>query len=210
MECLLCSSPSDRLFTDEKMKVSYWHCRNCDLRFMDPNNHLGPGEERIRYLNHESDVEDTGYQGFIAPLRVQIQNHVRRGACGLDFGCGRDPVFAQLLERDGYEVARYDLYFHPDLELLRAHYEFVYSVEAVEHFYQPRKEWLVLRECLSASGKLGIMTQIYSEPTDFATWYYRRDPTHVCFYSEKTFEWIRRLLKFNSVTFLDNKTIWFT
>lgn len=209
MECILCNEQSVRFFTDGKMNVSYWHCGSCDLRFMDPSDHLEPDEERRRYLHHESDVDDLGYQGFIEPLRLQIQSEVRKGAEGLDYGCGKNPVFGQLLQRDGYSVSNYDLYFHPDAELLHASYEFVYAVEVVEHFYRPMKDWKTLKACVGETGQLGIMTQLYSGNIDFNSWYYRRDPTHVCFYSLKTMRWLQTCLGFRSVQLINNRTVWF-
>jgi hypothetical protein len=41
---------------------------------------------------------------------------------------------------------------------------------------------------LEDNGILAIMTSFLSNIEDFENWYYRRDPTHVVFYSEKTFE----------------------
>jgi hypothetical protein len=39
-----------------------------------------------------------------------------------------------------------------------------------------------------SGGWLGIMTSFLTTDDAFESWYYRRDPTHVTFYSEKTFE----------------------
>ncbi len=34
------------------------------------------------------------------------------------------------------------------------------------------------------------MTEVLAPATDVASWWYRRDPTHVCFYREVTFRWL--------------------
>jgi hypothetical protein len=36
------------------------------------------------------------------------------------------------------------------------------------------------------------MTQIQTEDDRFMTWWYVRDPTHVCFYKRETMQWIGR------------------
>ena len=49
------------------------------------------------------------------------------------------------------------------------------------------KEVVVL---LQKGGTLAIMTRFYGVEAPFAQWWYRRDPTHVCFYCEETMRWI--------------------
>jgi hypothetical protein len=43
------------------------------------------------------------------------------------------------------------------------------------------------------------MTELYNEGIDFASWYYKNDPTHVFFYSQETFEWIKKEFCFSNV-----------
>jgi hypothetical protein len=52
------------------------------------------------------------------------------------------------------------------------------------------------------------MTEIYSEKINFATWYYKNDPTHVFFYTKKTFGWIKNEFNFKSIVF-DKRVIIF-
>jgi hypothetical protein len=37
---------------------------------------------------------------------------------------------------------------------------------------------------LKKGGVLAIMTQMITKETDFSTWYYKNDPTHICFFSQ--------------------------
>ena len=39
-----------------------------------------------------------------------------------------------------------------------------------------------------SGGWLGVMTTFLTEDSLFENWHYRRDPTHVVFYAEQTFE----------------------
>jgi hypothetical protein len=41
------------------------------------------------------------------------------------------------------------------------------------------------------------MTEILLSESEFADWWYHRDPTHVCFYQRTTFEWIASWLGFS-------------
>ncbi|MEJ2488680.1 MAG: methyltransferase domain-containing protein, partial [Sulfurovaceae bacterium] len=63
----------------------------------------------------------------------------------------------------------------------------------------PQKEFQRLKDMLQEDGALYIMTEIYSEDNDFKNWYYKEDPTHVIFYTKKSFEWIKEHYGFKSL-----------
>ena len=46
---------------------------------------------------------------------------------------------------------------------------------------------------LKPRAYLGIMTKRVIDQQRFATWHYKNDPTHVCFYSVETFQWLANL-----------------
>ena len=112
------------------------------------------------------------------------------GARGLDFGCGPAPVLASLLTNAGYPCAAYDPLFAPDAALLDERYDFVACSEVVEHVHDPAGVFARFGRLLGRGGLLGVMTRFHDIDTPFATWWYRRDPTHVCFYAEATMRWI--------------------
>jgi cyclopropane fatty-acyl-phospholipid synthase-like methyltransferase len=119
-----------------------------------------------------------------------ILNSVPPGSVVLDFGCGRAPVLKHLLEPLGYKVENYDPFFHPDVSVLKQKFDFIASVEVFEHLYSPGAEIARLRRMLKPKGHLAAMTCLVVETVDFASWWYRKDPTHVVFFSKKSFEWI--------------------
>jgi hypothetical protein len=80
-------------------------------------------------------------------------------------------------------------------------YDFVTCTEAIEHFARPMNEWTLLLSLLkpesgeevngALGGVLGIMTKLAShDEKTFANWWYKRDPTHVSFFSRETFTWL--------------------
>ena len=52
---------------------------------------------------------------------------------------------------------------------------------------------------LNTNGILGIMTELVLENTDFGSWYYKNDPTHVCFYSNETINYICNTFNFKQL-----------
>ncbi len=132
-----------------------------------------------------------GYVSFLKRLADPLMLKLRGNSKGLDFGCGPGPTLSVILKDKGHEIFNYDPYYFPDSSLLNNKYDFITCTEVLEHFYQPRKEFLLLDTLLKENNSfLGIMTQILPQGTDFNTWWYHRDPTHVSIYSLKTFLWI--------------------
>ena len=144
--------------------------------------------EKQRYLEHNNDLKNKAYRAFLSKLSEPLKEKIPLGSHGLDFGCGTGPALADMLAQDGYEVSLYDPFFYPDKNVLSKQYDFVTCTETAEHFHNPRKEFDRLDGLLKPGAWLGIMTSFLTEDDEFENWYYRRDPTHVTFYSEKTFQ----------------------
>lgn len=170
---------------------SFWRCGNCALIFVPAKERPDAAAEKARYDLHENDPEDPRYQRFLAPLCEAIVRATRPGAQGLDFGCGPGPALAAMLRRAGREVSLFDPYYAVEEEVWRRRYDFVAASEVFEHLHQPRRELERIFGVLRAGGVLGIMTCMAPDSADaFAAWHYRRDPTHVCFYSRPVFAYI--------------------
>lgn len=156
----------------------------------DPVSHPSPAEERARYELHENSPEDEGYRRFLAPMVEEAALRLAPGARGLDYGCGPGPALAAMLEERGFPTALYDPHFAPETAVLGREYDFVVCTEAAEHFREPGREFARLAGLLSPGGWLGVMTRWMPAEAEFPDWHYRRDETHLCFYSEET---LRRL-----------------
>ena len=99
-----------------------------------------------------------------------------------------------MFKEDHYALEIYDPYFFPDDSCLNKQYDFITCTEVAEHFYSPQKEFQKLNSLLGVGGWLGIMTNFYDDSIDFQDWYYRKDPTHVVFYAQETFEFIGSMM----------------
>lgn len=208
-ECRLCSSQAPEFFRDKVSGAAYFHCPECDLRFLDPAHYLNRSDEEARYRLHENHAEDEGYQNFTRPvldLIAQKQNTLDI----LDFGCGADPVIRHCLRESAHRINLYDPYFFPDREVLNQQYDFIAMIEVAEHLYQPGEIFGQLKELLKPDGELGVMTSLVLEGLDFPNWWYRKDPTHVCFFSPKTMTWIGNRFGFSKTDVLSPKLILFT
>ncbi|TNF44514.1 MAG: methyltransferase domain-containing protein, partial [Epsilonproteobacteria bacterium] len=62
------------------------------------------------------------------------------------------------------------------------------STEVFEHLHQPREVFESLLERLEAGGYLALQTQFHANSVEsFKKWYYHQDPTHIVFFTAKTF-----------------------
>ncbi len=188
--CPLCSAPALELPSAAREHPRYFRCAVCALIHLDPAHRLPRDEEHDRYLLHENDGNDPGYVAFLKRLADPVMERLRPGAQGLDFGCGPAPVLSEIMTADGFPCAAYDPFFAPDETLLDKRYDFVTCSEVVEHAHDPARMFATLRRMLAPGGILGVMTMFHPGEDAFADWWYRRDPTHVCFYGEVTMRWI--------------------
>ena len=79
----------------------------------------------------------------------------------------------------------------------------------MEHFQEPAKEFRLLQKLLKKGGKLYCMTELLPKQDEFRDWYYKNDPTHVVFYSEKNLIWIKEAMGFEDVS-VEGRLIVFT
>jgi hypothetical protein len=196
--CPLCASKTFLFFTDSRTEVRYFHCHECDLRFLEPNRRLSSAAEKARYELHDNQATNLDYREYISSIAQWVQAHTKNGASGLDYGCGDGPVLAQILAEHGHMMDIYDPFFYPDRFYATKRYDFVTAIESAEHFYAPAKEFSHFKKILKEKGGVGIVTALYNKNIDFENWYYRRDPTHVCFYSQQTFDWLKEKMYFTA------------
>lgn len=197
MNCLLCESPNTTSFGVEKKPARrYYHCACCDMIFVAPQERLTPELEKARYDLHQNE-STTGYRSFLFPLLQELRDAPQRLGKSpdqlrvLDYGCGPTAFLANLLrEHVCSDVSAYDPFYFPDAEVLKRQYDIITSTEVWEHFHRPQKEIARLVGLLKKNGLLAVMTSAHSGVKDFHDWHYRRDLTHVVFYSEKTMQWI--------------------
>lgn len=174
---------------------------------MDPAHFPSRDQEHHRYLQHENNVNDPGYQKFVEPLTTAVQKYFKPTHQGLDYGAGPGPVSSHLLNQKGYQINLYDPFFHPDQKVLQQQYDFVICCEVIEHFHHPAQEFKQLRERLKPDGKLFCMTEIYSAQIDFRGWHYKNDATHVIFYHAKTLEYIKNKFGFKALDQIDRLSV---
>lgn len=165
-------------------------CSRCRLVFVHAEYHISRDAEYERYKLHHNSIEDSGYLIFLEQIIAPFVARVCIGSNIIDFGSGPTPVMAEILEKRGFVVATYDPFFSPDIRTITRTYDAVVCCEAAEHFREPMIDWSKMTACIGKGGIIALMTLRYNNVTDLNGWWYVQDPTHICFYSQTTLEWI--------------------
>ncbi|MBM7854592.1 hypothetical protein JOC37_000965 [Desulfohalotomaculum tongense] len=202
--CWLCHGRSNRITAVDK--PVYYHCPVCDLIFIDDNYILNDKEEKERYLLHENTHENKGYVQFLSRfIETAVKPYRENLKTGLDFGCGPGPVLSDLLSAMGIKMDYYDPYFYNHIDFTGKKYHLITATEVLEHVRHPDKVMQFFKEHLTHRGILSIMTLFHSS-YNFKKWWYRLDPTHICFYSPTTFNWIAEHFSFD-IKYINSKNI---
>ena len=185
--CIVCDSNLVKSFNTSD-DLMYWLCNFCETIFLHKEHRIDKSAEKKRYLEHENSIDDKNYRTFLSKLANPLKNKISTPSKGLDFGCGHGPALADIFRKDNYSMDLYDPFFFPNKEVFFKKYDFITCTETVEHFFNPKKEFDLINTLLKKGGWLGVMTSFLTTNDAFDSWYYRRDPTHVVFYAEKTFK----------------------
>ncbi|WP_044117811.1 class I SAM-dependent methyltransferase [Alkaliflexus imshenetskii] len=187
MTCTLCREDVHKSFKGIN-DILFWQCNNCNLIFKDVEFLPSPEAEKLRYSQHNNTPDCKGYVEHLQQAIEPTLPFIYEGMTGLDFGCGPNPVLSQLMSDSGYECYHYDPFFFPELPDERL--EFMFATECFEHFFNPGRELNLITSLLIPAGVLTIITERWKDTTDFNTWWYARDNTHVCFFHDRTIEFI--------------------
>jgi 2-polyprenyl-3-methyl-5-hydroxy-6-metoxy-1,4-benzoquinol methylase len=146
--------------------------------------------EKKQYDQHNNSLESEGYvQMFEDFIELAIVPYFQNIQTSLDFGSGPGPVLCELLKRRGLEVDIYDLYYAPLKVYESKKYDLITSTEVFEHLSRPLEVLELLVEHLNDNAYLALMTKFPpADDKEFLAWWYRRDPTHISFFTPKSFE----------------------
>ncbi len=187
--CPLCNrTKADPFYKDKKRE--YLTCLNCSLVYVLKESLLDKASEKARYDLHTNSATDENYRKFLSRVSEPVIQRIPKGAKGLDFGSGPGPTLSLMFEEKGHMMNIYDIFYAKDEKVLEQEYDFITSTEVVEHLYKPKEVLDRLWSILNENGLLCLLTQIYPKKEKFTQWYYKNDPTHVCFFSLETMQFL--------------------
>jgi len=171
------------------MKVVYSVCTHCGFTYKKPKYHVSPDDEKALYDQHQNTMENKGYVAmFNRFLSDAVHPFIEKGKA-LEFGSGPGPVLYELLRREGFDASHYDPFYHPDTTPLDETYDLITSTEVFEHLSKPLETTRRLSDLLKPGGYLAVMTTLRPQSDGtFLSWWYRRDKTHIAFYTHEAMQ----------------------
>jgi len=172
----------------------YGRCDRCGSVILDPRFFLSPDQERSRYLQHENSLSDPGYRAYLEAFLDGVFGHEALAEDGIatvfDYGSGPEPALVDLLRQRGFTASGWDPFFNADGERFDAGADLVTCLEVAEHFHNPTDDFASLAGCVRPNGWVAVATRavngdLSTVVRDFPDWWYRRDPTHVVFYTRE-------------------------
>lgn len=187
--CKICQAETSKII-EKKKTLTYYRCASCGFIYLDDEHVLTQEKERGRYEQHENAFENKGYVEMFEKFIVgAVEPHISEIKTVLDFGCGEAPVLAKLLEKRSLEVDVYDIYFAPQKVYESKYYDLITSTEVFEHLKKPMEILELLENHTTPNGYIILMTNFPPEgDKEFLNWWYRRDETHISFFTPKSFE----------------------
>lgn len=188
MLCKICQTPTQS-FDDIERKKRYFQCPHCECIMLDPADYISAEAENTLYGFHHNSLENEGYVAMFENFLDFFWDELQVKQTALDFGSGPTPVLSYLMERRGVVVDCYDKFYQPIPCYTDKTYDFMTSTEVFEHLSEPKEVLSMLSEHLNRGSVLALMTLFHHNDTaHFLTWWYRRDPTHIVFYTPKSLE----------------------
>lgn len=187
MICPLCLEKQTSLF--EKVRnTNYFECTSCSLVFVPRSELISLELEKDRYESHDNSEDNQNYVHYLNEIAKRMIPHIPQGATGLDYGSGKSLILEKILNKAGFIVSSYDVFFYPNKSVFEKTFDFIVLSEVIEHFRDPHEELKKIKSLLKSGGKLFIKTKLLTNQVkDFKNWHYRRDVTHIQFFSEKSF-----------------------
>ena len=189
--CVLCQQPQLTFYHQDK-KREYWQCQHCQLVQVPKAFHLSVEQEKAEYDKHDNQDDDLGYRRFLSRCLSPVLERVTPEQSGLDFGCGEGKVLSKMADELGVQINNYDLFYANDKSLLEREYDFITATEVIEHIYDAKSAFELFDRLLKPNGFIALMTKRVLDIEAFSRWHYKNDPTHICFYSLVTFEWLAK------------------
>ena len=191
--CPLCASETVFEFHEDR-DGRFLRCETCHLIYKSDGDLLDLDTEKKRYELHNNDVNDPGYIHFLNKLVDPISKWVQPHHIGLDFGCGPSISIEKIFEEKDIKCDSFDPFFFPNDEfLVQESYDFLTCSEVIEHIVHSKQDLQRMISLVKVGGVLGIMTESPPEKKEFQNWWYKKDPTHIRFFSDQTFQTIAQM-----------------
>ncbi len=191
--CRLCGSlHTAEFFHDDSRK--YRTCSSCGLIFVPSDFHVAFEEEKRRYSKHTNTKDSRQYVQYLSGIAIDALSLTVGSPGVLDFGSGPEHVLTDIFNSMGARCVPHDPLYDLRARDEPAQFDIVVACESIEHVRNLSLELEFISKVLKPTGLAYVRTQLYDSVTDFGSWWYKVDPTHINFFCKKAMEEMAKLL----------------
>lgn len=196
--CKLCNDKHIITYKHPIFNMLFHECVKCQAIYKDSDNLVSEDKEKLIYDQHQNSMDNIGYVNYLKNfLDAAVYPFVKSGHA-LDFGSGPTPVLAHILNtQTAFDCEIYDYYYAKKEAVFQKKYDLITSTEVFEHLQNPLDILNEFYKILNDDGIVSIMTLFHPKDRQaFFDWFYIRDPSHIIFYTPKTFEVMAKISGF--------------
>jgi hypothetical protein len=181
VNCRLCDSDKTSFVGTDGLR-RFVQCPACHLVFVPVEDMVSAEDEKNRYALHDNSDANPKYVEYLNSFADELQRIPLQSPRVLDFGSGPATALAKVLADRGIACESFDPLYGIGETALTQTYEIIALCEVIEHLRDLRKEINLLKTLLAPGGYVLARTELYNELTDFESWWYAKDATHVNFF----------------------------
>ena len=194
--CLVCHADTQHFYQDKKR--SYFHCAECGYICSDPNSHL-PQHVFLQRFENDKFKQQKEHANFIATVITEVQKAQSQRLNILNYGQALSSEWVKKITESGHQFYQVNPFAEVDSNALKQKYDVIINYRVVEHFANPKRDWLLQSRLLKPGGWMIIDTQLLHEPNSFSTWHFISDPTRISFYQTQTLSYLANLCDLSEV-----------
>lgn len=200
--CAVCAASAGFFVRNAETGRDFFRCGRCGFIFSTPQERrLSAEEERKFFKDQWERAPEGGNPGCHPTVLSLARTSGVESLKALDFGCGNGGL-VRFLRAEGipaYGVDRVPVdndmrpfVFNGLEELPEMKFGLITAIEVFEHLPRPVETLEALLARLAPDGFLFLTTALTNRAMAhikfFPHWIYQKDPTHIGFFAEKTFE----------------------
>ncbi|MCL1079379.1 class I SAM-dependent methyltransferase [Parashewanella spongiae] len=136
---------------------------------------------------------------FISTVITEFQKQQAQCLRILNYGYPLDGDLMDKIIGFGHLFFQFNPFDEVDSKMLKQKYDVIINYRVLEHFANPKRDWLLQSRLLKQGGWVIVETQLLNDPAAFNSWHFINDATRISFYQAQTLNYLAELCELSEV-----------